>query len=154
MAVAQSEQSERPAARASMRTRRRSSATTTCFDPGILDDKLNCTPYLEIRRRERTRSSSPILSTCNSDISSHKQRLRYTMPCRLIPMNDRLPVWSRSPVDRSPVESLYSAAVNTNLYSTDPNRRSSAAKNVSHSGRMRRCPRVFGCHFLEASPPC
>jgi hypothetical protein len=57
-----------------MRTRRRSSAHVVdgVRDPGILDDKLNCTPYLEIWRGERTRNSFPILSTCNSDISSQK----------------------------------------------------------------------------------
>jgi hypothetical protein len=99
--------------------RRRSSATARGYG------KLNCPPYLEIRRGERTTVGFPILSTCNPDISSHQQRLRYTMPCRMIPMNDKLPVGVAPLLIDRLLRVWTRQAVNI---STDPNRRSSAAR--------------------------
>lgn len=61
-------------------------------DPGILGEKLNCTPYLEIRRGRTydtdTKPAVPMISIGNSDISCHKQRTAYTIPCRSIPKNE------------------------------------------------------------------
>jgi hypothetical protein len=87
--------------------RRRSSATARGYG------KLNCPPYLEIRRGERTTVGFPILSTCNPDISSHQQPSAATAVYHAVSDDTderKVACWGRSPADRSPAESLDSAS--------------------------------------------